>query len=184
MLLETKLGPPNVVTRPQATTGALHSHEWTRENGYQPKAYAHQEFPRMLFRPRQPAANLAIELLTTILAIEDKDDRQTAYIRALEALGNLGHDIRQFPLTAPDNNSLKSLATVLSIQVRNNEMQEWLSKNPGKTPGDFQLWLKSPETAEVTSAETMEELGEGWFLTPACKETAVIEDAPKPRRRA
>jgi hypothetical protein len=176
MLLETKRGKENKVTVPLGTEDAAGNHTWTRDAGYQPVAYVHQEYPKMLYKKRDVAEPTVVALLNDLYGVEDTDDRQSIYLQAMQQVGETGVDIRQWPLTAPSDAMLKAMQSVLKLHARDQMRDEWLSVNPNMSAADYKKWINSPETVTVNSKEEeMDRTLEGWCQTPECHQTLVQE---------
>lgn len=172
----------------EAAKPAQQNHVFEPGRGYIPVPYEYQDFPKMLYKPRKAAESLTAELLGSLFQVEG-EARQDAYIRVLEQLGQAGHDIRQFPLSCPDNPSLKSLRSVISLQSASQYRQEWLAAHPDKNAADYKAFMAAPESAIASNAQDVAALGEGWFYDPGCKASVggeVPEQAKeetKPRKK-
>lgn len=170
MLLETKRGKENKVAIPVGTEDTVGHHTWTREGGYQPIPYVHQEFPKGLYRRREVAEAEVVTLLNDLFGLESEEDRQEVYLNAMQHIGESGIDVRSWPMTCPTDAMLKSMQSVLRLHAREQQQDVWLSENPGKLPVDYKKFIMSPETCVVNSAKEEEEkFAEGWCLTAACE---------------
>jgi hypothetical protein len=171
MLLETKRGKENKVAPPDQTANALETHTWTRDGGYQPVAYVHEEYPKMLYRKREIAEPVVVSLLNDLFGVEDSDDRQSIYLQAMQQVGESGVDIRQWPLTAPSDAMLKAMQSVLKLHARDQLRDEWLAANPSQTTADYKKWISTPDTVTVNDLrEEHDKILEGWCYTPECRQ--------------
>lgn len=177
MLLETKRGKENKVVVPIGTEDCAGNHIWTRDGGYQPVAYVHQEYPKCLYKKRDIAEPVVVKLLDDLYGVEDEDDRQAIYLQAMQQVGESGMDIRQWPLTAPSDVRLKAMQSVLKLHARDQMRDEWLALNPNKTATDYKNYITSPDTVVVNSKEEeMDRTLEGWCQTPEGKQTLVHQE--------
>lgn len=181
MLLETKRGKPNKVPIADAAIHAQGHHTWSGAQdaggnviGYQPEDYKHQEFPRLVYKPRQTAKFVADQIAKQVLGAKKPAERQALYLEAVHKLGELGADVREFPMQVPDEAVLRSFVGIIGAKLAAQEKQDWLANNGEKTPDDFKKWSETPESLEVkNSAELKKAIADGWFLTPDCKVAAV-----------
>lgn len=170
MLLETKRGKENKVTIPTGTEATIGHHTYTKDGGYQPAVYVHQEYPKALYKKREVAEPAVVALLNDLYGVEEAEDRQAVYLQAMQQVGEAGVDIRQWPLTAPSDAMLKAMQSVLKLHARDQMRDEWLKDHPDLTAVDYKKYITTPETITVTSVdEEAEKVAEGWCLTPACE---------------
>lgn len=170
MLLDTKRGKENKVVVPLGTEGAAGNHTWTRDGGYQPAAYVHQEYPKSLYRKREVAEPAVVGLLNDLFGVEDQDDRQAIYMQAMQQVGDAGVDVRSWPMAAPTDAMLKAMQSVLKLHARDQLRDEWLTSNPSMTTADYKKYIAAPETVVVNNEkEEQEYVAAGWCFTPACE---------------
>jgi hypothetical protein len=133
----------------------------------------YQDFPRLVYVPRQTARLAAKAIADKVLGAKKKEDRQVLYLEALEKLGELGADIREFPMVCPDEGVLRSFVNIIGAKLTTQEREMWLANNAGKTPDDYKKWVITPDHKEVKNAQELKQaLADGWYPTPDCKPVA------------
>jgi hypothetical protein len=139
---------------------------------YIPIRYVHQEFPKMLYKPRFVPSREISKALELIVQCKDATKRQDLWDKFMDVLTStdLDIDFRQLslPSAAPDPTATRLLKRTLVLQVQAAEIEAWKAKNNTKTHEEYKLFINTNLNTTVQNETEQKALGAGWYFSPNC----------------
>jgi hypothetical protein len=139
---------------------------------YIPVRYVHQEFPKMLYKPRFVPSREISKSLDVVVSCKDTKQRQDLWDKFMDILTSteLDIDFRQLslPSEAPDPTATRLLKRTLVLQVQAAEIEAWKAANPTKAHEEYKLYVNSNLNVTVQNASEQKALGAGYFFSPNC----------------
>lgn len=162
-----------------AVPASMHNHVYAENprkpgqgKAYIPIRYVHQEFPKMLYKPRFVPSREISRALDVIIQAKKAEDRQELWEKFMDVLTSVELDIdfRQLslPSNVPDPTATRLLKRTLILQIQAAEIEDWKSKNNTKTHEEYKVFIHTNLNTTVQNETEQKALGVGWFFSPNC----------------